>query len=328
MFNLSICRLEFTVQATTPIEMGEFKGSALRGAWQSYMQQAYCGAPPHARNDPLHQAMCPVCYLTNRETGPEVRRPYALLPPLSRQSRYDAGDALEFGISLFGNAQTLFPYVLLAFREVGETHGIGRYLPEQGQRGHYRLEQVSARDPFTGASQTLLQPGSTMVQMPVISTDDHAIGTGAKRILDALDDSGLLSLHLHTPLRLTDDQRLMHRFQFTVFFQRLLERLYALAEHFSTEPDRYHRQALIADVKRLMPLAAQVEVIQDHTTWWDVKGHSQRKGGTTYLGGLVGKVILNSGDWEPLLPYLLWGSSAQLGKNVVKGGGLFTVGQA
>jgi hypothetical protein len=56
-----------------------------------------------------------------------------------------------------------------------------------------------------------------------------------------------------------------------------------------------------------------------------VTGYSQRKGGPTHLGGLVGDVILWAPDWQLLLPYLLWGESIQVGKNVVKGCGWYTL---
>ena len=42
-----------------------------------------------------------------------------------------------------------------------------------------------------------------------------------------------------------------------------------------------------------------------------------------YLGGLVGRITLVSDAWPRLLPYLILGQSTQLGKNVVKGGGVY-----
>lgn len=327
-FDFSIHHLRFSVEAATPILMDEYKGSALRGAWHTYMQQAYCGAPPVARNDPLHQAMCPVCYLTNREIGAETRRPYALQPPLSRQLRYEAGEAFEFGFTLFGNAHTLFPYVLLAVREVGGSYGIGGWIPAQGGRGRYRLLSVEAVDPHSQASQTLYRAdGGSMVQSPTVVVTASSIEGHRQSLQAALTrPDGKLTLTFLTPMRLIHHEHLMHWFSFSFFFQRLLERLYALAEQFSPTPESYQRPALIADGQRLLPLAEQVQVVANRTEWWDVKGYSQRKQGVTYIGGLIGSVDLVSQHWPALLPYVLWGQSTQLGKNVVKGGGLYQVG--
>ena len=179
MFDFTIHHIRFTVEAATPIEMGEFKGSALRGAWTGYMRHAYCGAPPNVRTDPMHEAICPVCYLTSRDTGSESRRPFALQPPLSRQPRYEPGERFGFGFTLFGNAHALFPYMMLAVREVGESHGIGRRLDagggRGGERGRYRLLQVSAHDPHGALAEILYQEPETMVAQPTLAVTGESI---------------------------------------------------------------------------------------------------------------------------------------------------------
>jgi len=323
-FDFSVHHLRFTVEATTPIEMGAYKGSALRGAWTGYMRRAYCGAPPNVRTDPMHEAICPVCYLTSRSTGAESRRPFALQPPLSRQPRYEPGERFTFGFTLFGNAQTLFPYVLLAVREVGESQGIGRRLDGGSERGRYRLVQVTAVDPHSGQVQTLFQEPEMMVMQPTLRVDAEGITRRAQQLAtQAAANDGRLQLKLLTPLRVIHENRLMHTYAFVPFFQRLVERLYGLGEHYSADPSRYDRPALRAEVARLLPLAASVTVVEDQTRWWDVKGYSSRLNKPHYLGGLVGDVTLASDEWTTLLPYLLWGQSIQLGKNVVKGGGWY-----
>lgn len=326
MFDFTLHHLRFTAEAVTPILMDEYKGSALRGAWHGYMQKAYCGAPPAARADPLHQAMCPVCYLTSRETGPETRRPFALQPPLSRQRRYEPGERFQFGFTLFNHAQGLFPYVLLALREVGESWGLGQWLEAYRGRGRYRLARVEAWNPHTGEEEVLLAEGSQMVHSPTLAVTAETIQRRSEGMLAELARPGaVLTLTFLTPLRVIYHEHLMHEFVFSFFFQRLLERLYGLAEQFSLNPAAYGRPELIADVERLLPLAAGVQVAADRTRWWDVKGYSKRQEGETKIGGLVGSVELAGVDWAPLLPYLLWGQSVQVGKNVVKGGGWYQV---
>jgi hypothetical protein len=134
-----------------------------------------------------------------------------------------------------------------------------------------------------------------------------------------------LQINFLTPLRVIHHGGLMRWFTFSFFFQRLLERLYALGEHFDAEPDRFGKPTLRETVNRLLPLAERVKMVENQTEWWDVKGYSSRLKKPHYLGGLVGSVTLASDDWPELLPFLLWGQSVQLGKNVVKGGGWFEV---
>lgn len=322
--DLTVHHIRFTAEATTPIVTDAFKGSALRGAWQSYISRAYCGAPPQVRATPEHQDNCPVCYLTNRDTGPESRRPFALRPPLSRQTRYEPGERFQFTFSLFGqNTLFLLPYIALALREVGETYGLGRYQPALQGRGRFRLARIDAYNPHTGEEQVIMPEGSHQVQFPTLAVTAKDIFDRA----DALAASGQpLRLQFLTPLRVIHHGSLMRFFTFTFFIQRLTERLFALTQNFGLQQQSWQKDDLRALVAALLPAAQKVQVVQDDLTWWDVKGYSSRLKKYHYLGGLVGEITLRSQDWRPLLPLLLWGESVQLGKNVVKGGGWFQVG--
>ncbi len=325
--DFTIHHIRFTAEATTPILMDAFKGSAIRGAWQSYLSRAYCGAPPAIKATPEHQAACPVCYLISRDTGSESRRPFALRPPLSRQIRYEPGQRFHFTFSLFSqNALFLLPYVTLALHEVGETWGLGRYQKELDGRGRYRLARIDAYDPHSGQEQTLMPEGTRMIDFPTLATTAASIEQWAQRLAQRLHESdGLLRLRILTPLRLIHQGALMRRFEFSPFVQRLVERLFALGQHYGQQPQQYDRDALRATIARLLPQAQQVRIRQDDLTWWDVKGYSSRLKKYHYLGGLVGNILLQADDWSPLLPALLWGESVQLGKNVVKGGGWFEI---
>ncbi len=326
--DLTIHHIRFTVEATTPILMDPYKGSAIRGAWQAYISKAYCGAPPQVRATPEHQNTCPVCYLTARDTGPESRRPFALRPPLSRQRRYEPGERFPITFSLFGQ-HTLFllPYITLALNEVGETWGLGHYQPELRGRGRFRLARIDAINPHTGQEETLMPEGTRQIAFPTLAVTHETIHQRIQTLLPTLTaQDNHLTLQLLTPLRIIHQARLMRQFNFLPFFQRLAERLFALGQHISPQPQTYSRDALIAYLDATLPLARQVTIVEDRLTWWDVKGYSSRLKKHHYLGGLVGTITLHAEDWRPLLPLLLWGESVQLGKNVVKGGGWFRVG--
>ncbi|RME80656.1 MAG: CRISPR system precrRNA processing endoribonuclease RAMP protein Cas6 [Caldilineae bacterium] len=325
--DLTVHHIRFQVEAITPIEMDAFKGSALRGAWQSYIRRAYCPAPTDAKTSATHRATCPVCYLTARDTGPEGRRPFALRPPFSRQRRYEPGEQFSFTFSLFGDTIFLLPYVILAVAEVGETCGLGRRLDESGRRGRYRLQAVQTVDPHRGQEQELLDATNRVIHPPQLCVGADSIA-GRAQALAGETPGGAMRLDLLSPLRLIRQQGLMREFHFPVFVQRLLERLFALGAEFGREGERYDKATLAAVVARYLPLAAQVQVVEDATAWWDVQGYSSRTGRRHYLGGLVGHVVLQAQDWRPFLPLLLWGESVQLGKNVVKGGGCFRVSRA
>ena len=333
-FDLTAHMLTFTAEALTPIEMGAFKGSALRGAWKAYLQTAYCAAPLSTRQDPLHQQTCPVCYLTEYESGHESRRPYAFRPPLDRRPRYSPGERFTFGITLLGNAMVLLPYVLLAVREMGENNGIGRRGESDRRRGRFRLVEVRAVHPFRREAETILAEGSTNVHVPTLGITAADIAAEADRLTPALQSGGSLRLRFLTPLRMvyrppnTDRSRLMRRFDLAVFIQRLTERLFSLAATHSRQPDTYTRSALRQAIHALRPLAAEATLHHDATRWWDVVGYSSRIGRTQPLGGLVGEITLSGTALATLLPLLLWGEVTQAGKNVVKGEGVYEVGES
>jgi len=327
--NLTIHHIRFIAEALTPIKMDAFKGSAIRGAWQSYINKAYCGAPPTVKATPEHQATCPVCYLTARDTGPESRRPFAIRPPLSRQALYRPGERFDFSFSLFGQ-HTLFllPYIALGINEVGQTWGLGHYQPELNGRGRYRLIRIEAYNPHTNARQIIMPQGQRTIDMPKIPVTMQSVALRKQTLLNTRSSSFPIVLHFHTPLRLIHHSRLMRTFQFAAFFQRLAERAFSVNQHVTGQTPDEARDALRIFLASSLPLAEKVQVLQDELTWWDVKGYSSRLKRYHYLGGLVGKVRLLAENWEPLLPLLLWGESLQVGKNVVKGGGWFTVALA
>ena len=51
----------------------------------------------------------------------DIPRPFVLRPPSDTRSRYQAGDAFEFELLLFGKAQEYFAYFIVAFRQLAES---------------------------------------------------------------------------------------------------------------------------------------------------------------------------------------------------------------
>ena len=78
------------------------------------------------------------------------------------------------------------------------------------------------------------------------------------------------------------------------------------------------------ELKRdIFPFVDQVQLVTDNTHWWDLKGYSSRIERAQVLGGFVGTATYVAPDWRPLLPWLIWGMSTHVGKNIVKGCGIY-----
>ena len=109
-----------------------------------------------------------------------------------------------------------------------------------------------------------------------------------------------------------------HNFRFRPFFQRLLERLEALSEAFSDTP-------LDVDFPALLAAADKVRVIDNRLSWEEVRSYSTRRHADSPTSGLTGTVYVQAQDWTPLLPWLLWGQFTHVGKDAVKGNGMYVV---
>lgn len=351
MFNLTALQLRFTCEALTPLRLGGAStGAQLRGALGNVMRRAYCPEADHfsARNlhpaggngrrpDPEHVATCPVCWLLAANEHPgEERRGYALVPPRQptgqvsprsgpelsdRQTLpglYAPGQRFDFGLTLFGEALRFLPYFILAVPEMGRV-GVGAPADGAG-RGQFALRSVTALDPLDGDDQIVLAEGESVVRVPDRLITPERVQLAADRIIPP----DRLSMNFLTPMRLIDEQRLVKAPDFGVFFKRLLERLDELNQQFSGGERRAPQE-----VQGLQTLANQVRLIEAHTRWIELQSESSRSGRATWLSGFVGPAVYAApfGVWRALLPWLRWGQVAQVGKDVVKGNGVFEINE-
>lgn len=325
----------------TPVAFHPYTGSALRGALIQALQRPYCAASEEERTSAEHRSSCPVCWLLAFESRPgDARRPYAIEPISGPRREFGPGDRFTFGMTLFGRAVHLFPYLALAVPEMGRvgvgrwllpdpitterppdrrTEGAYRRLPGRGGRGRFVLRSITAEHPLTGERQVLLGEGQSVIRMPQLPVTWDQVEGLAEVLTDRLRrNDGHLEVRFLTPTRIVDNGRLCHRPDFRPLFQRLFERVRQLCLDFGegAPPEGW---------TDLEPMAASVTLEVDDTHWWDARGHSRRLGRSQPLGGFVGRAVYRSSEWRPLLPWLLWGVCAHVGKNAVKGGGVYTL---
>ncbi len=318
--------LRFTVRATTPIVFAEFKGSALRGALVSVLQRTFCPVLREGRVDPAHEALCPVCRLLrwdgDEESSGDPRRPYAIEPPLDERTHFAPGDLFDFGVALYGDTWSYFPYVALAAGGMGE-FGVGK--PTRGeqtrpQRGKFTVEQIEAIHPFRGERAVLLAPGERMVHNQALPVTHEQILTASADLLDQLaEQNNHLRINFLTPMRLTQGEHIVKTPQFFPLAKAIVLRVLDLcAQHAGGRPD-------VVLKRDLYPFADTVQLVENNTRWWDLKGYSSRLERQQVMGGFVGSAWYYAPDWRPLLPWLLWGMSTHVGKNIVKGCGVYQV---
>lgn len=309
--------LRFTVRAMTDVRLAEQPGKEVRGALTTAIWRRFCVNPeaPTCAGCALVR-QCPVAVLVaplrdeDQKGSDQGVRPYVIQPPLEQQGYVAAGSLFEFGMSLFGAAADLFPFVVRGALDL-QQDGLGQR-GEYGKRGRVRVERIVAVSPLSGARMGLYEAGKPLVQMPGLP-----IGAGEVQAYAAQLPTDRVTLLLHTPMRLMDDGQLVRRLTLRPLIQRLMRRL-----------DDLHRSygggALELDFRRLLAQAAAVRVVADETRWVDVVSYSGRARRSTPIGGLVGRVAF-VGDVADLRVLLVWGMLVHVGKNAVKGDGWYTL---
>jgi hypothetical protein len=80
----------------------------------------------------------------------------------SEAVRYEEGETFSFGMTLFGQALSLFPYTILAVQRMGEL-GLGKRAVAPGR---FQLMEVWASNPLTEAKKRLYEHTNRLVNMP------------------------------------------------------------------------------------------------------------------------------------------------------------------
>lgn len=337
MHSFTAHRLRFVAEAQETIELNEHQGSAIRGALFHALRNRFCGnrEVEECAACPL-AAACPVAFLVSTldpegGRGRDVPRPFTVQPPLPGAAgrpveredghvafRYAPGEPLEFGLTLYARALQLFPYVVLALSEL-ERRGLGRRVEQANGRrqpGRLRVREVWAENPLSGERQPVLRAGDKMVQVPDIPITHRQIADHAARLAPSR-----LTLRFCTPTRIVERGQLVKpgTFSFRPFFQRLMERLEALSRHFSDSP------LVFADPRGLIEAAGRVRVVENGLVWQEVRSYSTRRRAESPTSGFVGPVTLEADDWSPFLTWMVWGQFVHVGKDAVKGNGMYGV---
>jgi hypothetical protein len=317
--NLTTHHLRFTATVTAPLELDTFSGAAIRGAITTALWERFCTNKAALRcgDCPLVR-VCPVAALVaplreDAETGGDQRpRPYIIRPPLNGVRAYAPGESLSFELGLIGQATQLFPYVVMAAQML-ESSGLGRRVAANGyRRGTLKVGAITAVQPLNGETQSLYDAGRPTVQAPGLPVTAAEVAAHAAKL-----PTDQITLRFRTPLRLTDDKKLVRQIALRPLIQRLMRRLDDLCRAYGDGP-------LNLDFRPLLDTAEQVQVTEDRTRWIDLTSYSSRQKSHTPIGGLVGSATF-SGDLASVRELLVWGSIIHVGKNAVKGDGWYEI---
>jgi hypothetical protein len=307
-------RLKFTCEAETAVSLPRYSGSTIRGAFFGALRQDFC--LNKNLNSCLHclaAEVCPICRLVatverDNNRGAEIPRPFALEPVITGKTVFEPGQSFSFGITLFGQSLSLFPYAILAIQRMGET-GMGN---RTNAPGRFLLREAKVVNPLIATEKSIYSSDTRMVSVPDLAITQQDVMNYAGRL-----SPDTLHINLLTPLRLVAEGSLVQKLTFRIFTQRLLRRL--------TDLYRYcFNQELDLDFPGLLKQAEEVQVIQDNTCWVDLSSYSYRRRASTPTGGLIGEITI-AGNLKGLLPLIVWGELTHIGKDATRGNGWYQI---
>ena len=297
---LPVARFRLTFRAADDLRLPAYAGSAWRGAFGRALKRLVCvtRAPTCPPCLLYRSCLYPYVFETPPDPGvgkltryPAAPHPYVLVPD-ARGGAIAAGDTLTLDVILFGHGNRHLPYVIHALHQAGQ-RGLGR---ERGALELLRVAQVDGAD-----WRPIYTPGGAFTPLPPVAP-----------IAPPVPER--LTLRVLTPLRLTQEDRLVSRdrFRFHLLFSSLLRRISLLTAFHTDAP-------LEADFAGLTQAARAVELAGARLRWRDWTRYSSRQDALIQMGGLVGEIELDGAGLEPFWPYLWLGQWTHAGKGAVMG---------
>lgn len=313
MQDFSAMHFSFLCEALGPIRLGAQPGTAIRGAlYHALIKMFSPNEPvPGIPLDPVRALLAAEDEGSAR--GRDVPRAFAVEPPPAH-TEVDAKHRFSFGVSLFGSADALMPYLFRAVPEMGRM-GIGK------KRGRFRLIRISEVNPLNDTSRVIMHP--QRVYEPHLQVTHQRVLQEAK--LRRADE---VTLNFITPMRLIESGGLVLTPKLGPLLRRLIDRAQSMNDYYSPMPETaLPREKWKAEWQYMGDMGDQIDtngLMLDATRWVDIESYSRARGRSTPIGGFVGQVRWRI-DSRDILIWLLWGQSLHIGKNVAKGDGYFRV---
>ena len=300
--SLPIARYQFTFTVTEPIQLPEYAGSTLRGAFGWALRKIACMTKQaECKGCPLYRT-CPYTNIfeTPAPTEHELQKfsqvpnGYMIEPPDWGERVYISGEKLQFSLVLFGRLIDQLPLIAFAFKRAFE-YNVGR--------GKAHLLDISAFNENAEKFEPILVNGNIIkhhksVKFPECFTNNAEI-------------------EISTPLRLQENSKPLNEKEINVerFFISLAKRIALLSE--------FHFKPFDLDFESLKNQIAQIED-KKYLKWQDWTRYSSRQDQKMKLGGVVGKWQFKNLSLE-LSKLLYIGQWLHCGKNATFGLGKYRI---
>jgi hypothetical protein len=292
------------------------RGAVLRGAFGITLRKSVChDLTLDCRACPIRR-QCP--YPEVFEPAPpeggdrlssfsDIPRPFLFDPPTGSRTEFPAGEAVEFGLTVFGRTARLAPYFVAAFQKLADD-GLGL------TRATFDLADVAALSCEGGdrTSTPIYTGGQPLIRMsapPVRAAD--LIQTGD-------ETRGRLRLRFTTPVDIRDQGVFVRRPELGPLVRRLRDRASSLAAFYGDGP-------LSLDFRGISSIADTVRLVEDRTRVIAVGRQSGRTGQRHDIGGFVGEATYEGSAIGKLMPLIRLGEVMHVGKHAAFGNGRMEV---
>ena len=291
----------------------EYKGSTFRGVLGHSLKKVVCALKRQECTQCLLRTSCVYAYFFDPESYFQSMvlkggikappHPYVIEVPEGTRRFYKQGDAFDFEIILFGDADTYLPHLIYAINEMGRS-GIGKKTGPK--RSSFQLERVTA------SGETVYSSRDGLIRKDVSARELHPDGGMAHEMAAPSVD-----LELITPLRLKYQNQLEATLPFHILVRAMLRRISSLCQC-------YGRGDPELDYKGLVSRAQKVEISQSTLQWFDWKRYSSRQEQAMFMGGIVGSVSY-MGDLDEYMPLIRFCEQVHVGKQTTFGLGKIAV---
>jgi hypothetical protein len=305
-----IARVRFELEATEPVRLPTYPGSAWRGLLGHSLRRTVCVTRQRTCEGCLLTGTCSYSvFFESPPSSPERASRYTALPhpfvlDVEANPEHDvaAGETLRLGVNLIGPAINLLPYLIQAMDRAGE-QGLGR------SGGRFVLRGVVAEDG--------LGSGHWHPVYDAESREYHRL-VGAPPHVEWPAPVGPLCMNFQTPLRIKRHGHFVGAADLAPadLLRNLLYRLSSLA-------DFYGGAVAPFDWAELGASARDLTVTASGLAWSDWTRFSSRQQTTMQMGGLVGQLTLDGSTIPALWPALWLGQWTHVGKGTSFGLGKY-----
>jgi len=249
----------------------------------------------------------------------DIPRPFVFRPPQTTQSRFQKGEAFEFGLVLIGRALDFLPYFVLSFREL-VSGGLGL------NRARCTLDRVEQVGAFSNGSESALSDPKL-----IYSAADQVFratqGTGVQEFVNSRvrefhvsngnQSAQNITMRFLTPTFLKADGEIIREPEFHHVFKRLRDRINALCTFFGDGPLDMDFRGLGERAEKVRTTSAKIDWVERYRT--SSKTHQCHQ-----LSGFVGETTYE-GELSEFLPWVTLGELLHVGKHTAWGNGLYEV---